>query len=52
MAANEVVREIQTLGQKSIAFQLDTSNINNFSSFVSTLSNYLQSEYGKGNFDF
>ncbi len=52
MAANEVVHEIASIGQKSIAFQLDTSNINAFDTFVGNITKYLESAYGKSNFDF
>jgi NAD(P)-dependent dehydrogenase (short-subunit alcohol dehydrogenase family) len=51
-AANEVVNDIISLGQKAKAFQLDTSNIKNFSGFVATLSDYLKQQYGNSNFDF
>ena len=51
-AANEVVNDIISLGQKAKAFQLDTSNTKNFPGFVATLSDYLAQQYGKSNFDF
>ncbi|MDR6197643.1 SDR family oxidoreductase [Siphonobacter sp. SORGH_AS_0500] len=51
-AANEVVAEVQSLGQKAIAFQLDTSNTQLFSNFYEQVSAYLQETYGKPNFDF
>ena len=51
-AANEVVKDIVSLGQKAKAFQLDTSNIKNFTSFVATLSDYLTQQYGNSNIDF
>ena len=51
-AANEVVNEITTLGQKAKAIQLNTGNINDFGSFVAMLSDYLTQQYGKSNFDF
>lgn len=51
-AANEVIREIEKNGQKGKAFQLDTSNVKSFKSFLSSTSSYLQSKYGSPNFDF
>src|SRR5690348_6345388 len=51
-AADEVVKEIETLGQKAKAFQLDTSNINLFGNFMEEVKAYLTTEYGRSNFDF
>ena len=51
-AANEVVNDIISLGQKVKAFQLDTTNINNFSNFVARLTDYLTQQYGNSHFDF
>ncbi|MDI1255618.1 MAG: SDR family oxidoreductase [Flavobacterium sp.] len=51
-AANNLVSEINALGLKVKAFQLDTSNIKTFDSFSAVLSKYLKSEYDKTNFDF
>jgi NAD(P)-dependent dehydrogenase (short-subunit alcohol dehydrogenase family) len=50
--ADEVVAEIIKKGQKAIAFQLDTSNTKEFTSFTEKLASYLKNEYGKPNFDF
>jgi NAD(P)-dependent dehydrogenase (short-subunit alcohol dehydrogenase family) len=50
--ADEVVAEIIKKGQKAIAFQLDTSNTKEFTSFAEKLASYLKNEYGKPNFDF
>jgi NAD(P)-dependent dehydrogenase (short-subunit alcohol dehydrogenase family) len=51
-AANEVVNDIISLGQKAKAFKLDTSNIKNFPNFVAPLSDYLTQQYGNSNFDY
>jgi NAD(P)-dependent dehydrogenase (short-subunit alcohol dehydrogenase family) len=51
-AANEVVAEIQSLGQKATAFQLDTSNVKLFDGFIKDVTQYLQAETGSPNFDF
>src|SRR5689334_4312998 len=51
-AANEVVQEIQSLGQKASAFQLDTSDVSSFDSFVKTFSAHLEKENGSNHFDF
>lgn len=51
-AANEVVGEINKLGKKAKAFQLDTSNTKGFDAFLSQLSSYLISETGTNRFDF
>ncbi|WP_130734066.1 SDR family NAD(P)-dependent oxidoreductase [Flavobacterium sp. J27] len=51
-AAAEVVQEINLLGQKAKALQLDTSNVKNFDTFITTLKAYLKSEYEVVTFDF
>jgi NAD(P)-dependent dehydrogenase (short-subunit alcohol dehydrogenase family) len=50
--AEKVVAEIQSLGQKAKAFQLDTSNIKEFDGFISNVTKYLQTAYGNPHFDF
>ncbi len=50
--AEKVVEEIQTMGQKAKAFQLDAGNISSFDNFVQQVSQYLEEVYGKPNFDF
>ncbi|MCB0211016.1 MAG: SDR family oxidoreductase [Anaerolineae bacterium] len=50
--ADEVVAEIQSLGQKAVAFQLDTSNIKLFDDFINQITAYLQEQTGDTNFDF
>ncbi|MFT3910453.1 MAG: SDR family oxidoreductase [Ferruginibacter sp.] len=51
-AADEVVKEIQSLGQKGMAFRLDTSNIQLFDGFMQELTNYLVTETGATHFDY
>lgn len=51
-AADEVVEEIRSMGQKAVAFQLDTSNTSLFDDFLEQVTQYLQAEYGNPNFDF
>lgn len=50
--AQKVIAEIQKLGQKATAFQLDTSNTALFDEFFAKTSAYLNEQYGKPNFDF
>jgi len=51
-AADEVVKEIESLGQKAKAFQLDTSNIHLFDGFIEEVKTYLTTTYGSRSFDF
>jgi NAD(P)-dependent dehydrogenase (short-subunit alcohol dehydrogenase family) len=51
-AADKVVSEIESLGQKAVAFQLDTSKINGFEDFVKQTTAYLQEHRGSSNIDF
>jgi len=51
-AAGKVVSEIESLGQKAVAFQLDTSKINGFGNFISQTTAYLQEHRGSPNIDF
>jgi NAD(P)-dependent dehydrogenase (short-subunit alcohol dehydrogenase family) len=51
-AADKVVSEIESLGQKAVAFQLDTSKVNGFDNFVRQTSAYLQEQRGSPNIDF
>lgn len=50
--ADEVVAEIQSLGQKAVAFQLDTSNVRAFDEFFKQVTEHLKEETGSTNFDF
>jgi len=51
-AADKVVTEIQSFGQKAVAFQLDTSNINLFDNFIQQVAEHLQAQTGSPKFDF
>jgi len=51
-AAQNVAAEIENIGRKAKAFQLDTSNTKEFDSFFDKVSTYLNEEYGSVNFDF
>lgn len=51
-AADEVTDQIKSLGQKAFAFQLDTSNVSSFDTFVSNLTAHLVKEKGSSNIDF
>src|SRR6478735_9390571 len=50
--ADKVVAEIQTLGQKAYAFQLDAGNIKSFDAFFKTVTTELKAKSGSPNFDF
>ena len=50
--AEEVVEEIQALGQKAAAFQLDTRNVSSFDNFIKEVTGYLKKNTGSPNFDF
>ncbi|PSR55519.1 short-chain dehydrogenase [Adhaeribacter arboris] len=50
--ADKVVSEIQALGQKAFAFQLDAGNIKSFGNFLGQVTTHLQEQTGSPNFDF
>ena len=50
--ADEVVKEIQSLGQQAIAFQLDTGNVKTFGDFFDRVGSYLKEQSSNGRFDF
>ena len=50
--AEEVVAEIQSLGQKAMAFQLNTGNVQQFDAFFEQVTKHLQEQTGSTNFDF
>lgn len=50
--AEEVVAEIQSLGQNASAFQLDTGHVKGFNEFFKQLSAYLKEQRGNTNIDF
>ncbi len=51
-AADEVVSEIESMGRKAVALQLDTSNVKSFDNFMKQVTEYLQEQNGSPNFDF
>ncbi|NDK56833.1 SDR family oxidoreductase [Pontibacter fetidus] len=50
--ANKVVAEIEAMGQKAIALQLDVANVKSFDSFIVQVTQALQANWGTGKFDF
>ena len=50
--AEKVVSEILSLGQKAIAFRLDTSDTNQFDRFFDQITTYLEKKTGIKNFDY
>ncbi len=50
--ADKVVAEIQSIGQKAIAFQLDAGNLSGFDHFFTEVTSHLESHTGSKNFDF
>ncbi|MEO8771356.1 MAG: SDR family oxidoreductase [Ferruginibacter sp.] len=50
--ADKVVNDIKSIGQKAIAFQLDTSNTKNLNDFIEQVTTHLKTETGSTNFDF
>lgn len=51
-AADEVINQIQMMGQSAAAFQLDTSDISGFDTFVESLTKHLNTETESANIDF
>ena len=51
-AADNAVAEIESLGQKAIAFQLDTSDTKSFDNFIKQATALLQEQTGSPNFDY
>jgi NAD(P)-dependent dehydrogenase (short-subunit alcohol dehydrogenase family) len=51
-AADQVVADIQSLGQYAAAFQLDTSKVNQFDTFIQQLTQHLQEKNGSPHFDY
>ncbi|MCL1942194.1 MAG: SDR family oxidoreductase [Candidatus Azobacteroides sp.] len=51
-AADKVAAEIRAMGQKAVAFQLDTSNVKTFDRFMAQLTEYLTGQTGSAAFDF
>lgn len=51
-AADEVVGQIESLGQKALAVQLNTANIKAFDGFIKEVTSHLEEKTGNPNFDF
>ncbi len=51
-AADEVVSEIQSLGQQAKAYQLDTSDVSTFDGFIKKVTGDLMEQYGSASFDY
>lgn len=50
--ADNVVKEIQALGQKAAAFQLNAGDVSSFDKFISEVTSHLKENTGSPNFDF
>ncbi|MCT2406471.1 SDR family oxidoreductase [Chryseobacterium antibioticum] len=50
--ADAVVNEIQAMGQKAAAYQLDTRDVKSFDAFVKKITDHLETETGSSNIDF
>ncbi|MDQ1161856.1 NAD(P)-dependent dehydrogenase (short-subunit alcohol dehydrogenase family) [Chryseobacterium sp. SORGH_AS 447] len=50
--ADKVVAEIQALGRKAIAYQLDTKDVSSFDALVKTVGDHLEENTGSRNIDF
>ena len=50
--ANKVVAEIQALGRKAAAYQLNVSELSSYDAFIETMSSHLMENTGSPNFDF
>ena len=50
--AEEVVKEIESLGQKAVALQLDTSNVSGFDDFFTNFKDRLKADFNAEKFDF
>lgn len=50
--AEKTVAEIQALGRKAIAYQLDTRDVNSFEALVKTVGDHLEENTGSRNIDF
>jgi len=50
--ADSVVAEIESIGRKAKAFQLDTSKVGTFDAFFKQVTEYLKKETGRDHFDY
>lgn len=51
-AAHDVVNQIRSMGRRASAFQLDTSNIAVFDTFIKDVTTHLSREYAHSKFDY
>ncbi|MFD2825228.1 SDR family NAD(P)-dependent oxidoreductase [Leeuwenhoekiella polynyae] len=51
-AADEVIKELNDLGRKALALQLDTAKVASFANFIAEATTHLKEETGSPNFDF
>jgi NAD(P)-dependent dehydrogenase (short-subunit alcohol dehydrogenase family) len=49
--AAEVVREIEAMGRKAVALQLDVTKVSSFPAFAETVRRTLKEHWGRANFD-
>src|ERR1019366_6251940 len=52
LEADKVVAEIESLGQKAVAFQLDAGNVRSFDNFFKQVTTHLREQTGNTNLDF
>lgn len=52
LEADKVVTEIESLGQKAVAFQLNAGNVSSFDEFFKQVTSHLKEQSGNTNFDF
>lgn len=50
--ADKVVAEIQSIGQKAVAFQLNAGDVKSFDNFIKQVTAHLKDATGSTNFDF
>ncbi len=50
--AQEVISEIESIGQKAVAFEFDANNFKSGQEFITKATDYLKQENGNSNFDF
>ncbi|MEJ8801145.1 SDR family NAD(P)-dependent oxidoreductase [Pontibacter sp. H249] len=50
--ANKVVAEIEAMGQKAVALQLDVADVKSFDNFIARITKALQGNWGTDKFDF
>ncbi|KXJ61074.1 MAG: short-chain dehydrogenase [Alteromonas sp. Nap_26] len=51
-AANDVIDEVHSIGQKAVAIKLDTADVNSFDNFVLSISQILEAQFNCTQFDY